>query len=281
MFTAPHSVRLDGEADFAGFRRHARALLAQGVTPDDVVFAPAMDGEGPTPPPDAVAALASPLRIGATVLRLLQQAALHHEPQRFTLIYRLLWRIVQCPDLRHDPLDADCMRLLAMARAVSRDMHKMKAFVRFRQVAEPGAGDPLHVAWFEPEHHITDAVAPFFVRRFAGMRFAILTPQRTLRWDGHALCVGPGATRGDAPAADAGEALWLTYYAHIFNPARLKLRAMEHEMPRRYWKNLPEAVLISPLAAAATARAGVMVEAQAAPTRRRIPPAARAADADR
>jgi len=280
LFTATHTVRLAGEADFAGFRRQARALLAQGVAPDEVDFV--TDGD-PAPPaePMGAAAPGSPLRIGAGLLQLLEQAALHDVPQRFTLIYRLLWRIAQQPALQHDPLDADRQQLALMAQAVRRDMHKMKAFVRFRPIAEPGADDPLHVAWFEPGHHIVDAVAPFFVRRFAGMRFVILTPRRSLRWDGQALQLGPGAQRADAPAADAGEALWLTYYASIFNPARLKLQAMVQEMPRRYWKNLPEAVLIAPLAAGSARRAGTMVEAPATVPLRRIPIAARAADACR
>jgi hypothetical protein len=98
-------------------------------------------------------------------------------------------------------------------------------------------------------HHIVAATAPFFARRFAQMRWAILTPERSVRWDGKRLAFGPGARREDAPGADAGEQLWLTYYEHIFNPARLKLAMMQKEMPRRYWKNLPEAALIQPLAA--------------------------------
>ena len=66
--------------------------------------------------------------------------------------------------------------------------------------------------------------------------------------------------REQAPPADAGESLWLTYYRSIFNPARLKLRMMEKEMPRRFWRNLPEAVLIGPLAAQAAPRIVAMVE---------------------
>jgi DNA polymerase len=281
VFATAHTVRLAGETDFAGFRRQARGLLALGVAPDEVAFeteaAGAADDE-PTALHDAAPA-ASPLRLTADLLQLLEQATRHAEPQRFVLIYRVLWRIAQCADVQHDPLDADRQRLASMAQAVRRDMHKMKAFVRFRPITEPGIDDPLHVAWFEPDHHIVDAVAPFFVRRFAGMRFVILTPRRSLRWNGQALQFGPGAQRADAPGADAGEALWLTYYAHIFNPARLKLQAMAQEMPRKYWKNLPEAVLIAPLAAAAASRAGAMVEAAPTSPRRRIPISARAADA--
>jgi hypothetical protein len=65
----------------------------------------------------------------------------------------------------------------------------------------------------------------------------------------------------------------------VFNPARLKLAAMEHEMPRRYWRNLPEAVLIAALAAAATARMRQMVNSLGTKPQRRIPDAAQAPDA--
>ena len=91
------------------------------------------------------------------------------------------------------------------------------------------------------------------------MRWAILTPERSVRWDGERLWLGPGARRDQAPPADAGEKLWLTYYRSIFNPARLKLGAMQKEMPKRYWKNLPEAPLIEPLAAAAGERSLTMI----------------------
>jgi len=205
-------------------------------------------------------------------ITLCETVVLHFDPARFALLYRLLWRLVHEPGLRHDPLDADRVQAQHMAQSVRRDMHKMKAFVRFRPI-ERGEGEaPLHVAWFEPDHHIVEAVAPFFARRFAQMQWAILTPERSVRWDGEQLEFGPGAERSDAPPADAGEALWLTYYRHIFNPARLKLDMMRKEMPRKYWHNLPEAQLISPLAGEAMARSGRMVEAApTVPTRRIVP----------
>ena len=93
---------------------------------------------------------------------------LHRDPDRFGLLYRLLWRFQVEPGLRADPLDPDWLRADEMAQAVRRDMHKMKAFVRFRTLADADdeRGAPLHVAWFEPEHHIVEATAPFFARRF-------------------------------------------------------------------------------------------------------------------
>ncbi len=284
MLFHAHEAVLAHEADFDGFRREARRHLAAGVAPHDLAFV--VDAERAAAPPAPLAAEdrdgpARPVHVSPSLLALLAAAALHAEPQRFELMYRLLWRLRDQPGLQHDPLDPDRLRLGLMAQAVRREQHKMKAFVRFREVAEPGQATPLHVAWFEPAHHVLEAVAPFFVRRFAGMRFSILTPLRSLRWDGRTLHWAGGADRADAPPADAGEALWLAYYAHIFNPARLKLAAMENEMPRRYWRNLPEAVLIAPLAAAATTRMGQMLNSPGTAPRRRIPEAARAPDAAR
>src|SRR5690606_38384643 len=158
------------------------------------------------------------------------------------------------------PLDPDRQAIERCAGEVRREMHKAKAFVRFRPIPA-GDGDMRHVAWFEPVHHIVAAVAPFFMRRFAALRWAILTPRISVSWDGSALAYGPGAERHDAPAPDAGEALWLAYYRSIFNPARLKVAMMVREMPVRYWPNLPEAGEIGRLVATANERAGGMVAA--------------------
>jgi len=104
------------------------------------------------------------------------------------------------------------------------------------------------------------------------MRWAILTPRRCVEWDGRELHFRPGAGRDAAPQPDAGEQLWLTYYRNIFNPARLKLRMMQKEMPRKYWRNLPEAELIAPLAAQAQERSGRMLEQPATTPRRCVVP---------
>ena len=215
--------------------------------------------EGPLPRPPAEAAQAQASR---PFLELAQKAALHADPQRFALLYRLLWRLQDKPRLIEDAADPEVRRLHDLARAVRRDIHKMRAFVRFREVADDQSADldGRFVAWFEPEHHILRANAAFFVNRFTTMRWSILTPRGALHWDGEVLREGPPAVRADAPSGDEMEALWRGYYASIFNPARLKVGAMLKEMPRKYWKNMPEAALISELVAGAQAREAAMVD---------------------
>ena len=85
---------------------------------------------------------------------------------------------------------------------------------------------------YRPDHHIVEANAPFFVRRFGAMRFAILTPDKSAFWDLSNLSFGPGVPRNEAPQDDALEQLWLDYYASIFNPARVKISAMKSRTAR-------------------------------------------------
>jgi uracil-DNA glycosylase len=155
-------------------------------------------------------------------------------------------------------------RLQRLAKEVRRDSHKMHAFVRFREVEEEGGGTRF-VAFFEPDHHIVRREAGFFVRRFANMRWSILTPDISVHWDGERLREGPGATRAEAPDGDPLEAMWKTYYASIFNPARLKVGAMLREMPKKYWRNMPETSLVGTLVASARAREIAMIEQQPKP----------------
>jgi DNA polymerase len=135
----------------------------------------------------------------------------------------------------------------------------MHAFVRFREVDAVGS-KARFVAFFEPEHHIVRRAAGFFVRRFANMCWSILTPRLSVHWDGQTLSEGPGASRADAPGADPLEFMWKTYYASVFNPARLKVSAMLKEMPKKYWRNMPETSLVQPLIAGARAREIQMIE---------------------
>lgn len=251
--------------DFDGWRDLARRLVQADVPPDRVAW-DVPGGQGadlfatgsrrlPVPPADA------PLpRASAHFLQIAKSAILHTDPTRFSLLYRLLWRLQANPRLMDDAADADVRAAAMLARTVRRDIHKMRAFLRFRCVDEPD-GRERFVAWFEPDHHILRANAGFFVRRFTQMRWSILTPQGALHWDGDTLLEGPPATRADAPAGDPVEALWRGYYASIFNPARLKIGAMLKEMPRKYWKNMPEAALIPQLVAGAQAREAQMVKA--------------------
>ena len=260
-----HVVHLPAADDFDFWRDCARALIQARVPPDRIswiepggsgdLFA---QGDHGVPAPTSGA---PPVRANRRFVNLARNAALHSDPERFALLYRLLWRLQANPGMMADKADDDVRKIEELDKNVRRDSHKMHAFVRFRLVeADKAEGGDRYVAWFEPDHHILRANAGFFMRRFANMRWSILTPRGSLHWDGETMTEGPAAERSDAPQGDPMEDLWRTYYASIFNPARLKIGAMLKEMPKKYWKNMPEAALIPELVAGAQSREAKMVE---------------------
>ncbi|GGC99223.1 UdgX family uracil-DNA binding protein [Aquisalinus flavus] len=252
-------VPLDSPNDAGEWREKARLLCSHDIPPDQAIWtAPGMpDGDlfGSGLPPEEIGSFK--VSVPKIFPDLLKRAICHSDPTRFTFLYRIAWRLQRERGLLSNPGDADTVELHKLIKSVSRDCHKMKAFVRFRDIGME-AGRERFAAWFEPDHHIVELTAPFFMRRFANMDWAIYTPRRSVAWDGRTLIFGPGATRDSVPAEDAVEDQWKAYYASIFNPARVKVNAMTSEMPKKYWKNLPEAALIPDLIAGAQARVTAM-----------------------
>ncbi|MDQ6706380.1 MAG: UdgX family uracil-DNA binding protein, partial [Acidobacteriota bacterium] len=150
-----------------------------------------------------------------------------------------------------------------------RDIHKMTAFVRFRKIEREDREE--FVAWHRPDHRIVERAAPFFVRRFGSMHWAILTPDRSAYYDTRQLRFGRGVPKSEAPRSDDLEELWRTYYSAIFNPARVKVKAMKAEMPVRHWATLPEAQLIPDLLAQAGGRTSRMAKEQLPSARLFVP----------
>ncbi len=252
------SVLLAGPADFDGWRAAARGLIARNVPPAEILWRTEPVAELFDTPVEAAQSAVTILTVPRAFLTLAQAAGLHRDPGRFTLLYRVLWRLQTEHGLMAVASDPDIVRLGLLARAVRRDIHKMHAFVRFRTV--PSNDFERFAAWYEPDNHIVEAAAPFFARRFANLRWTIVTPERAASWNGSTLEFGPGAPAGMATGEDGIEALWCAYYANIFNPARLNPAMMRAEMPVRFWKNLPEAALIDTLTREAAPRARAMID---------------------
>jgi len=237
---------------FQEWRDKARALLLGGVAPAEVdwngegvgLFAEELPAPGPGRP-----------FVPKGFMEAAERAACFRSPRKWSVLYRILWRIQhENRQILEVASDDDVLELRHMVDEVRRDSHKMKAFVRFRKVGDE------YVAWHEQTHLVLERTAPFFVRRFGPMRWAILTPDRSAYWDGRDLRFGRGVSRSEAPDGDAMEELWKTYYANIFNPARVKVAAMKAEMPMKYWKTMPETALIPELLAGAEARVREMIQ---------------------
>ncbi|MCC7254141.1 UdgX family uracil-DNA binding protein [Hyphomicrobium sp.] len=261
------AVTLKPGADLDGFRKAVRALIARDVAPEHVVWqseaALSLFGE-------AMADESAPVALSRAACELIGHVVCHRDAERYGLLYTLVWRMTHGEpallDVASDPL---VFRLAMMEKAVRRDLHKMHAFLRFRRVE--GSDGERYVAWFEPDHFILEATADFFVDRFRSLTWSILTPVGSLLWDGETLTVGPPARREDAPPSDDFEAGWASYYASTFNPARTNVAQMQKEMPKKYWRNMPETKLIPYLLRSAGSRVETIMKKAPDTPRRKAP----------
>ena len=266
--------------DFKSWRAQARRLLDAEVDPSQVVFSCSSDDQTSFEsllPSETKKVLHHSYRVPQEFVVQAKSASAFRDPKCWPLFYRILWRLThEEPQLMQITIDPDIELLTTMVRSVRRDIHKMTAFVRFRELKKLDAERNLKtwfVAWHEPDHKILRQAAPFFIERFNGMCFSILTPDASLHWDGLSAEFSAGCTRAQAPRGDDVEALWKIYYASVFNPARIKERAMKNEMAVRYWKNLPEAALIPDLIRNAPARLQEFYKNQVVGVEAWMPPA--------
>lgn len=248
---------------FAEWRAQARQLLAQNQDPRMILWnytdsaqitlfdeAPLFD-----------APITNQFLIPKQFLSLAKIISYHRDPTKWDKLYQLLWRLTHGErHLLSISSDELVHQLLTMAKAIKRDAHKMKAFVRFCKYYEEDGTD-FYLAWYKPDHLITKLVAPFFQRRFEVMRWTIITPDETIHWNGEQLHYSEGKNLLTNPS-DELENLWQTYYKAIFNPARIKIKAMKKEMPMRHWHNLPETKMISSLLKEAPTRVNDMLQHQ-------------------
>lgn len=259
----------------ASWRQAARELVAAGVPPEEVVWVPEDETPlpfAPTPPArddNTSRESAGEIPVPAGFVTLAKTVLCHADERRWGLLYQILWRLTRGGEthLLRLASDPDVVMVRRMEKAVDREVHKMHAFVRFRKTGQDENGREYFVAWFEPEHHIIELAAPFFRQRFANMDWSIFSPRGCAHWIDRHQYVTPGVTHNPWAKGDELEQLWKTYYASIFNPARVKLKAMQAEMPKKFWKNLPETELVTSLTRHSTARVTSMMEQPLRPPR--------------
>jgi DNA polymerase len=210
---------------FAQWREAARELLAAGVAPTAVEWAEADPFSGaptlPLAPHNAVIQLNQrhpPPHLPRSLMELLHAAACCRTPDRWALLYRVVWRWQQGDHAVQGAADPDGARLQAMVAAVRQEEHDMHANIRFRE-RTPEDGPPRFVAWYAPRHDVLPQVAEHFISRMGQVSWMIATPAASVLWDGASLhnC---GPLVGSAEQlTDTGVAPWLAYYRGIYPPA--------------------------------------------------------------
>jgi DNA polymerase len=164
--------------DVGSFRSSALELLKHQVHPAAIAWS---SGDALSAPAPSTVSTGAVTRLAASVvprsfLRLTDLALLHTDPQRFDLMYRLLWRVVHEPRLKDDRSDYDMQRAYKMAAAVRRELQTLQRSVAFLPVAY---GDrTVFCGWAEPHFYTTEAFALWYGRRRTGTDFLAASPER-------------------------------------------------------------------------------------------------------
>lgn len=247
------------EMDFSAWREKARDLLKKGVPPRSSSWEENSYLIGNFEDESVLKPQPSP-RVPKEFMSLAETISFARDPDRWALLYRLLYRLNhEDPQLLNIVVDNDVHRALTLAKSIRRDEHKMHAFVRFKKTLIEG--QEVYVAWHKPEHLIIKLAAPFFVRRFGDKPWSIFTPDGSAHWNLKELTYTAGIPQTDFEHDDPFDDVWKTYYKYIFNPSRLKIKAMKAEMPTKYWSSLPEAEIIQELIRETPKRLQDMAEA--------------------
>lgn len=145
------------------------------------------------------------------------------------------------------------MAIAQMERSVSRERHRMKAFIRFQKTA-----DGIFYAPVEPDFNVLPLISEFFKNRYADQRWIIYDLKRNygLYYD---LNVVEEITLEQTPELKSpflaqdllnGKEqlyglLWNDYFKSTNIPARKNMKLHVRQVPRRYWKYLTEKIDIS------------------------------------
>lgn len=269
--------RIPIEPTFAAWRRAARELLRQEVEPERIEWVEwDSDAASPSSPsndsnhsgthsadvpasPAATPALAAPV-IPRELLTRLKTAACFRAADRWSLLYRILWRWTRGERHVLDLADRDGALLDQRVRSVGQETDDLLLLTLFRR-RDPSMGLPEFVGWYEPNHDLLERAAARFAERMGDSTWMLATPHGAAFWNGMLLRISrpaadigeraahpftggqqqsqpasqalpAGVMAGEATTSEPTEALWLAYYASVFNGAPAPV-------PLRYWRTPP------------------------------------------
>ncbi len=134
-------IALESETDWEGWRTAARALVLAGVQPDDVRWSVrAHDGDDHTLPEGS-----GSFAVSRGLVTLASLAIQARAPERFDLLYRLVWRANAGERVLQATTDPDLRRAQVLAFAVRAEAHRMRTLVRF--LPEPDDDLIRYIGW--------------------------------------------------------------------------------------------------------------------------------------
>lgn len=194
-------------------------------------------------------------RGGREIASMVHGAFLSELPGIDTSIWNFLRKLfTDAPGQGRDVFDKDVHDVWSAAQKTMHEAHRFEGFVRFQK-----APDGSLFSVIAPDHDIVGLLATHFSARFPGVAWLIADSRRgrCLHSDGTSVRVSfcdPAslpkssgeAARWAAPEESGLRDLWLTYYDSVNIAERKNTPHMTRQLPRKYWKYLPERGLRNP-----------------------------------
>jgi DNA polymerase len=241
VFEAGRDARLGGVVGLAAAVRPMKPASSEISTSVDT----AAGRNGITTVPASVSTLTAPA-IPRDLLAQLWAASCFRAPDRWALLYRVLWRWTHGERNVTDLADSDGAQLDLRVQSVEHDTSNLLSLTRFRR-RDPSMGWPEFVGWYEPQHDLLERAAMRFAEPMGNSTWMLATPHGAVFWNGMLLRIDRAPTEqneqptqalprdamiGEATTSEPTEALWLAYYASVVN-------ARPTPMPLSYWCTPP------------------------------------------
>lgn len=165
-----------------------------------------------------------------------------------TLLQYIQYAFASDVFMEEDFSNAAVLTVGQTAKKVWKEMHRMQAFVRFQRTA-----DELYYAVIEPDYNVLPLIAAHFQSRYADQRWMIYDACRKygLYYDLNNVSTvqiqfsdAAAGGKNISTVYDENETiyqeLWKQYYKSVNIAARKNTKLHIQQMPRRYWKHMPE-----------------------------------------
>ncbi|KXV64328.1 UdgX family uracil-DNA binding protein [Acetobacter orleanensis] len=214
-------ILLAHQVDFKTWRNAAREHALAGTLPDALTWRVAQSAEDvqkalqaiPTEQTSPDHTLHLPRRLVEWILLAFQAP----QPERFSALYRLLFRVVhEHLDLTTTDDDPDVRRVVALVEAVKAETE------RFRFEFARHFADTEQNIWIAtPSAYVVEGNAAYCMARYA-RAWEVRTAYRSMKWDGKTLWFGRGkAESGSGSPVDwqqAGQGMWQDWPRTVLVP---------------------------------------------------------------
>src|SRR5579863_8308010 len=155
-------ILLARETDWDGWRTATRAHVLAGTPPETLDWSIGAPAE---PLPEAAFPQGGgSFGVPRALVALAAQAIQARDPDRFDLLYRLVWRAQAGEPVLEQRDDPELSRARRLAHAVRAEAHRMRTHLRF--LTPPDTEPTQHLGWYAPAHHVLEANAQLLARRF-------------------------------------------------------------------------------------------------------------------